>query len=48
MSADAAEVARFVGRRTVYSFAEIERMATKPILSLLIRFARGLPEPLDA
>lgn len=45
VSADAAEVARFVGRRTVYSFAAIERMATKPILSLLFRFARGLPEP---
>lgn len=45
VSADAAEVARFVGNRTVYSFAEIARMATKPILSLRFRFARAIPEP---
>lgn len=42
-------LARFVGRRTVYAYREIERMATKPVLALLFRLSRVLPSawPLD-
>lgn len=42
VSSDATEVARFVGRRTVYSYAQIEEMAAKPILAVLFRLARPL------
>jgi GNAT superfamily N-acetyltransferase len=41
-STDAAHIARFVGRRTVYSLAEIELMATKSTLAVLFRLARTL------
>lgn len=44
VSADAAEVARLVGKRTVYSFAEIQSMAGKPIFVLLFRLARSTPD----
>ncbi len=47
VSSDAVEIARFVGRRTVYSYAEIEAMAKKPVLAVLFRFARALQSPWD-
>ncbi len=42
VSSDPLEVARFVGTRTVYSYAEIEEMSAKPILAVLFRLARTL------
>jgi hypothetical protein len=45
VSNDAIEIARFVGQRTVYSYAEIQAMARKPILAVLFRLARGLRKP---
>jgi ribosomal protein S18 acetylase RimI-like enzyme len=42
VSADAVTIARFVGKRTVYSFAQIEEMASKPVLAVLFRLARIL------
>jgi hypothetical protein len=42
VSSDAPTIARFVGRRTVYPYAEIEEMATKPVLAVLFRLARCL------
>jgi hypothetical protein len=45
VSSDPSEIARFVGRRTVYSYAEIARMASKPVLAVLFRMARGLNPP---
>jgi hypothetical protein len=42
VSSDARQVARFVGKRTVYSYGQIEEMAAKPILALLFRLARTL------
>lgn len=47
VSSSAVEIARFVGRRTVYSFAEIEAMAAKPVLAVLFRLARLLPTSWD-
>lgn len=47
ISSDADEVARYVGRRTVYSYADIRTMATKPILAVLFRLARFLQPPWD-
>lgn len=44
-SSDAGQIARFVGRRTVYSFAEIESMVLKPTLVVLFRLARTLRNP---
>ncbi len=40
VSSDAAEVARFVGTRTVYTYDEIRRMTRKPVLAILFRQAR--------
>lgn len=46
VSSDATRVATFVGRRTVYSFDEIEGLAKKgPVLAVLFRLARPLPQP---
>jgi hypothetical protein len=42
VSSDSAEIARFVGKRTVYSYADIQAMATKPVLAVLFRQARNL------
>jgi hypothetical protein len=42
VSSEALAIAHFVGRRTVYSYAEIEAMASKPVLAVLFRQARGL------
>jgi L-amino acid N-acyltransferase YncA/predicted nucleic acid-binding protein len=39
------EIARFVGRRTVYSYAEIESRCSRPILAILFRQAAALEEP---
>src|SRR5262249_46331028 len=47
ISSDADEVARYVGRRTVYSYADIRTMAAKPILAVLFRLARFLRPPWD-
>ena len=46
-SSDAAEIARFVGRRTVYSFGEIERLCTREVLAIVFRQALALPTPLS-
>jgi L-amino acid N-acyltransferase YncA len=42
VSTDALQIARFVGKRTVYSYAAIEQMAAKPVLAVLFRMARTL------
>lgn len=42
---DAVAIARFVGKRTVYPFSEIEKMATKPVFAVLFRLARTLKTP---
>jgi ribosomal protein S18 acetylase RimI-like enzyme len=47
VSSDASQVARFVGRRTVYSYAQIEAMTAKPVLAVLFRLARTLRNPWD-
>lgn len=41
-STDQDEIARFVARRTVYSYTEIQQMASKPILVVTFRLARIL------
>ncbi|UQA62561.1 GNAT family N-acetyltransferase [Polyangium aurulentum] len=38
-------IARYVGKRTVYPFPEIERMAAAPILAILFRLSRALADP---
>jgi len=43
-STDAEELARYVGRRTVYTFEEIKAMANKSVLALKFRLVRLLPE----
>jgi hypothetical protein len=45
VSSQAEEVARFVGRRTVYTYAEIESMTVNPVLAVLFRLARPLKQP---
>jgi hypothetical protein len=42
VSDDAAVIARYVGKRTVYSYEQITEMAAKPILALLFRLSRTL------
>jgi L-amino acid N-acyltransferase YncA len=44
VSADPAEIARAVGRRTVYSYAAIESMCQREVLAILFRQDRILPE----
>lgn len=44
-SADAAEIARFTGQRTVYSYSEIAELARNPVLTILFRQDRLLPIP---
>ena len=41
----ATEVARFVGKKTVYPFSEIERLCEKDVLAILFRQARVLRQP---
>ena len=41
------EIARFVGRRTVYSYAEIRAMCKRPVLAILFRQAAVMTEPAD-
>lgn len=43
--ADASEIIALVKRRTVYSMAEIERMAMQPTRVMLFRFVRHLTRP---
>lgn len=45
VSSDADEIARYVGKRTVYPYTEIQRMAEKPVLALLFRLSRTLETP---
>lgn len=45
VSTDAVEIARFVGKLTVYNYEEIEQMARKPVLAVLFRLARILDTP---
>ncbi len=47
VSRDPNEVARFVGKRTVYSLKEITDMCCRPILAILFRLARVLPAPIS-
>lgn len=47
VSAVATEVARFVGKRTVYPFAEIQKLCAKEVLAILFRQARVLGDPLE-
>jgi hypothetical protein len=42
-SSNAAEIAQFVGKRTVYSLKEIEKMCSKETLAILFRYAKGIP-----
>jgi L-amino acid N-acyltransferase YncA len=42
----ATEAARFVGKRTVYSLREIEKLCTSPVLAILFRQSRVLREPI--
>lgn len=45
ISSSAAELARFVGKRTVYTFAKIEEFARRPTLAVLFRQALVLDTP---
>ncbi len=45
VSSDPVTIARFVGKRTVYSFAEIERMCDAPTLAIRFRQTRSLTVP---
>jgi hypothetical protein len=46
VSSDGTQVATFVGRRTVYSFADIQRMVQQgPVLAVLFRLARPVTQP---
>ena len=45
VSVSAAEIVRFVGKRTVYSRADIERMAGKTVLVILFRQSVTLAKP---
>jgi len=47
VSQSADEIARFVGQRTVYSYVQIQAMASKPVLAVLFRLARALRKPWD-
>lgn len=42
-SSSSVEVARFVGKRTVYSLAEIDEMCTAETLAILFRHAKTIP-----
>ncbi len=46
VSNKATEIARFVGKRTVYPFVEIQRLCRKPVLAVLFRQTRILGSPL--
>lgn len=46
-STEAARIAREVGRRTVYRYAEIEAMASAPVLAILFRHAMTLRRPIE-
>ncbi len=46
VSSDAADVARFAGQRTVYSYEEIERMCSSPVLAIRFRQDRLLAPPI--
>lgn len=43
---DAPEIARLVGKRTVYTYEQIRELATRPVLSVLFRQDRVLPRPI--
>jgi GNAT superfamily N-acetyltransferase len=45
VTSDPHELARYVARRTVYSFAEIQHMAAKQTLAVRFRLARTLKNP---
>lgn len=40
-------IARFVGKRTVYTYEQIEKLSKKMVLAVLFRLSRVLPEPWD-
>ena len=41
------EIARFVGKRTVYPLAEIRKLCSKEVLAILFRQAKALRNPPD-
>jgi hypothetical protein len=47
VSQDPAEVAAFVGPRTVYTFEEIDEMTKRPVLSVLFRGDRVVDPPIS-
>ncbi len=47
VSSNANEIARFVGKRTVYSYAEIQGMTSETVLAILFRLARVLNDRLS-
>lgn len=46
VSSSATEVARYVGKRTVYTFAKIQRLCQKEVLAILFRQCRILGKPI--
>ena len=44
---NADDIVRMVGKRTVYSYAEIKERSNKPVLVILFRHHFNLPQPLD-
>ncbi len=47
-SSSADEIARYVGRRTVYAYSDIEEMATQEVLAILFRQAHVLRKAIPA
>ena len=47
VSNNPSQIARFVGKRTVYAFSEIETMCEKAVLAILFRMSRSLTEQLS-
>ena len=45
-SGNATEIARFVGKRTVYPLREIERLCQRDVLAILFRQSRVLSSPI--
>ncbi|MGQ9674636.1 MAG: GNAT family N-acetyltransferase, partial [Chloroflexota bacterium] len=46
VSSSAIEVAKYVGKRTLYSLKDIERFASRPILAVLFRLSRVFKTPI--
>ena len=46
MSKNGLEMARYAGKRTVYSFDQILSMTDSEILGIMFRFSRTVPKPI--